>query len=365
MSNEEKSLQDNVDGAPTQLADMRPQIDQPLRVVIPTNAPERVSKTSQDAFIQSNAFSPAALSQTKKNLPELLSGTAGNGDNKNSNNRGEKENAKANTAISDFTVLAFSSKRSGKKDLEAMAYVSLGVIHDNQGDLLKAIANYKMYAELCEETGDTGGFACALNCLGVDYMLLANPPSDAGFVQDSTKERSAEAIEYLKQAIACHTKHQEIGPDAGGRFVAGTNLGLCLGMIGDIGSSAKCHQDSLRIAIKMQTLYGQSISVGNLGKLALIKNDMTTARTCFEQYLQLVQALLDSEAEVNAWKILAHVCEREENYSQALENLEQASRIAGKFKYMNELRRINCLIGIAKGMLTFDEEADALMTKIA
>jgi hypothetical protein len=41
--------------------------------------------------------------------------------------------------------------------------------------------------------------------------------------------------------------------------------GLCFGIIGDIIQSAKYHQDALRVAIKMQTLYGQSIAVGNLG----------------------------------------------------------------------------------------------------
>ncbi len=51
----------------------------------------------------------------------------------------------------------------------------------------------------------------------------------------------------------------------------------------------------------MQTLYGQSIAVGNLGMLAMIKGDFVTSRTCFEQHLQLVQTLIDPESEVNAW----------------------------------------------------------------
>ena len=80
----------------------------------------------------------------------------------------------------------------------------------------------------------------------------------------------------------------------------------------------------------MQTLYGQSIAVGNLGNLALLKHDHTTARTCFEQHLQLVQALLDPEAEVNAWVMLAKLCNSEENFLDALENLEQARKIAAR-----------------------------------
>ena len=113
------------------------------------------------------------------------------------------------TAISDFAMLAFSSKRSGKKDIEAMAYVSLGVIHDNQNNFLKAIENYQLYADLCEEMGDSAGVACAYNCLGVNYLLLANPPSDCGFVGDNVHANrfSDEAQEYLNLAAQCHRKH--------------------------------------------------------------------------------------------------------------------------------------------------------------
>tara|TARA_B110000090_G_C13296859_1_gene414196 strand:- start:506 stop:700 length:195 start_codon:yes stop_codon:yes gene_type:complete len=56
-------------------------------------------------------------------------------------------------------------------------------------------------------------------------------------------------------AAQSHRKHLDIGPDAGGRFVANTNLGITMGMRGEVGSAAKCHQDALRTAIKMQTLY--------------------------------------------------------------------------------------------------------------
>ena len=85
------------------------------------------------------------------------------------------------------------------------------------------------------------GNACGYNCLGVNYMLLASPPSDAGVVQGTLRD-SALATEYLNKATQCHARHLEIGPDAGGRFVANTNLGLCLCMLGDVSSSAKKHQ---------------------------------------------------------------------------------------------------------------------------
>ena len=78
-------------------------------------------------------------------------------------------------------------------------------------------------------------------------------------------------------------------------------------MLNDYILSAKHHQDALRIAIKMQTLYGQSISVGNLGLIAMKKLDYITAKTCFQQHVSLVQALGDDEAEVNAWIMVSYV----------------------------------------------------------
>ena len=140
---------------PTQLADSRPQLDQPLRVTIPVNAPMRAIRASQDEYIQKNAFSPMALSATKSALPELLGVGKGNseeskGGSAKGGDNGSAAVAGTQTAIADFSTLAFSSKRSGKKDKEAIAYVSLGVIYDNQGNQQKAIENYQLYADLSD-----------------------------------------------------------------------------------------------------------------------------------------------------------------------------------------------------------------------
>jgi hypothetical protein len=191
-------------------------------------------------------------------------------------------------------------------------------------------------------------------------MLMVCPPTDAGLLQSGIK-LTGTSVEDLNHAISYHFRHLEIGPDDGGRFVADSNLGLCFGMIGDIVQSAKHQQDALRTTIKMQTLYGQSIAVGNLGMLAVMKNDIPTARTCFEQHLQLVQTLSDAEAEVCAWKALAHVCSVESKHGEALEYLEQARNIAHKNHFTNELRTIHCLIGVARGMLDFNSYSDMII----
>jgi len=370
----------------TQLADTRPYLDTPLRVAIPVNVPERRLLAARDAIIYENLFSPMAIA-TSSRQGKLLSqatvtfhedllhldeafqyqvkSTVGVDVAKTKHASGDTDAALKNT-LRDFTVLAHSSKRAGKKDVEATAYASLGVVYDNEGEHLIANEFYLKYLTICEELNDAMGVAAACNCIGVNFMLLVNTNGETSMAlaellanaeNTSSKQKT---IDYIQKAVAFHSRHLEVGPDSGGKLVSHCNLGLCLAWLGDINQAAKHHQDALRLAIKMQTLYGQSIAVGNLGQLALGKRDFATARTCFDQHLQLIQALMDAEAEINAYKLLAELCNAQENYAEALQHLEQARIIAQREGSLNELRRIHCLIGVARGTMDFADYADSL-----
>lgn len=342
----------------TQLAESRPQLDSPLRVGIPINAPERAPKAKSDELIRANTFSPQAFAVSKKNQLNLIK--FGKSLIEESTASGKSTNpghdALAQTSIQDFTVLALSSKRADKKEVEATAYASLGVIYDDQSNYKLSIENYQLYLQICEDINDTIGIACACNCIGVDYMILANPAGSIFSIQLNDN-----SVEHLNNALSYHARHLEIGPDPGAQFVANTNMGLCLAMLGNINQAAKHHQDALRVAIKMQTLYGQSIAVGNLGMLAVIRNDYSTAKTCFDQHLQLVQALADYEAEINAWKLLANLYKLNDNHIDALDALGHARTIAEREGYLNDLRRINCLIGVTQGTLDFFNFSSSLL----
>jgi len=327
------------------------------------NTPQRDVRPSVEKLVRESTFSPSAFQLNKSNLRETNSAGESASPKAIENEKklpvvNMQHDAQMKTAIKDFSVLAYSSKRAEKKDQEAIGYVSLGVIHDNQCNYQSAIENYKLYLQLCEQQGDVVGSACACNCIGVDFMLMACPQTESGIVKSVVF--NSVNIEYINIAIEYHNQHLAIGPDDGGRFVANINIGLCLAMAGNLTLAVKHYQDALRIAIKMQTLYGQSIAVGNLGNLALIKNDALTGKTCFEQHLQLVQALGDSEAEVNAWKVLSQIKFDEDDISGSIDCLEQSKKIALKEQYFNELRRVHCHIGLAKGNLEFEEYAQVI-----
>lgn len=113
-------------------------------------------------------------------------------------------------------------------------------------------------------------------------MLLACNESDEGFINGF--KPTDETVEYLNNSLEFHQKHLNIA-DQGGKFVANINIGLCSGAKNEYAQAGKHYQNALRIAIKMQTLFGQSIAVGNLGMLAITKGDFSTARTCLEQVI--------------------------------------------------------------------------------
>lgn len=50
---------------------------------------------------------------------------------------------------------------------------------------------------------------------------------------------------------------------------------------------------------------------------------------------------------------LASLSTAQDNHMEALESYEQARRIAEREGHHNELRRINCLIGVSKGTMEF------------
>jgi tetratricopeptide (TPR) repeat protein len=143
--------------------------------------------------------------------------------------------------------------------------------------------------EICKQIEDVHGEAVACNCLGVDHMLLAWTPSDEGFIGGF--KPSPENFANIDKAITYHQQHVNIA-DQGGKFVAHINLGLCFGVKGEHTIAAKHYQNALRIAIKMQTLFGQSLAVGNLGMLAFTKGDYQTSRTCFEQVCWLMSSFI-------------------------------------------------------------------------
>lgn len=52
--------------------------------------------------------------------------------------------------MSDYHMLAFSSQRSGRHEMEGLAYYSAGVTMDSMGQYPKALESYKKFLVVCK-----------------------------------------------------------------------------------------------------------------------------------------------------------------------------------------------------------------------
>jgi tetratricopeptide (TPR) repeat protein len=351
----------------TQLSEQFPQIDTPLRVDPPPNlkSPDRVETLSRDQQIRDSTFSPKAyqammgqsqqVQQTKQELSQPMNPKEGgrlvkveSSLKSFSNNQGPSK-----TAVSDYSLLAFSSQRSGKIQMEGQAYLAMSITLDNMQQHAKAIDSYLKFLSVCKKIGDITVEALAYNCLGVDYMLLACPPSEPSRFEGDT-ELTESARELLQKAVHYHKSHLEIA-DEGGQFVANSNLGLCFGLLGDFPEATNHHQEALRVAIRLKSFSGQGIAVGNLGLLAMRQEDYPTARACIEQYVHLVHSLKDIAAETTAWMLLGELGNLQGDYKTAVESYENAAQIAELHGHIGLLKRINCNIGVARGNMALGD----------
>ncbi|CAM9906495.1 unnamed protein product [Pylaiella littoralis] len=296
-------------------------VDTPLRVEPPPsfNAPVRPVDQTQEQQIKASAFSPAAFTMRKYEVPAhgLLGSKNSAGGSSTASLvgsirqrqeptvRGHSANqASYRTAMSDYHMLAFSSQRSGRHEMEGLAYYSAGVTMDSMGQYPKALENYKKFLAVCKELKDPFIEGVCHNCIGVDYMLMACPPGSS--MQESVTELPARAISLLEKALEHHEEHLK-GADDAGSGVAHSNIGLCHGLVGDYPRAAKHHQEALRVALRVQSASAQSVAVGNLGTLAMRQGDDQTSQACLEQHLQLVQQLGDWQGEINAWSKMAQL----------------------------------------------------------
>ena len=71
---------------------------------------------------------------------------------------------------------------------------------------------------------------------------------------------------FYDDGIEYHTKHKDIA-DVAGKFLAHINLGIIYNGKEDYEKASINHQFALRYAAQMSSVAGQSVAIGNLGKV--------------------------------------------------------------------------------------------------
>ena len=254
----------------------------------------------------------------------------------------------AQKRLKDYNILAFACKRAGKSRDEGRAYYSTGVLFDNLGKYKQAIEQYKRFLQVCKAIGDVHGEALSYNCIGVDYMKLGETDSS----------------DHYKEAIDFHNKHKEIA-DVAGKFLAHINLGIIFNNIGDHEKATINHHFALRYAVQMSSVAGQSVAIGNLGKVGGKNSTMLNQdkmQMFVERYLELSNELKYRKGESGAYLQLGELLTQKGDYDTSTKHFYRAMKIAEETGdgEMKEQAKVN--FGMANASMKWTNHVSTILS---
>lgn len=256
----------------------------------------------------------------------------------------------AQKRLKDYDILAFACKRAGKSRDEGRAYYSTGVLYDNLGKFKMAIDQYKRFLQVCKAIGDVHGEALAYNCIGVDYMKLGE--------QDQS---------LYNDAIEFHTRHKEVA-DVAGKFLAHINLGIIYNAKGDFEKSSINHQFALRYAIQMSSVAGQSVAIGNLGKVGgnqvYAQMNQDKLKMFVERYLELSSELKYRKGESGAFMQLGELLTQQKDYDTGTKHFYRAMKIAEETEDtdLHEAAKVN--FGMANASAKWNDHITSIIKNV-
>ena len=174
------------------------------------------------------------------------------------------------------------------------------MLYDNIKKHRKAVDYYLKFLQVCKSINDSHGEALAYNCIGVDYQLLG----------EADPELTKKAIEY-------HSLHENLA-DINGKFLASINLGLCYDRLGDNKNSIFHFQNGLKYSIQMSNISGQSVAMGNIGKIGTkdLSDNKDKMKIFVEKYLKLSSELKDERAEMEGCLKLGMISSTKKNFEE-------------------------------------------------
>lgn len=251
--------------------------------------------------------------------------------------------------VADLKILADSASRAGQMHQAAQAYHKMGVILDNASQFKEAVHMYKQFLALCISSKNQQGETLAYNCLGIDFFKLKNYD---------------ESIQY-------HNKHLELA-DHTGRLVAHTNLGIVFQAMGLNEHAAIHHQHAIEYANRLGSKDAQCFAVGNLGVAAFQQGDLQTSRICMQYHLNMARrqkgkdksnftTLANNSVDNDAHHQLGQVSAADGRLEEASSHFARSVEISRQMKDQASEERSCVMLGVAQGMLNFDQHREALL----
>ncbi|MBL4657816.1 MAG: tetratricopeptide repeat protein, partial [Flavobacteriales bacterium] len=164
----------------------------------------------------------------------------------------------------------------------AEALNNIGYIHDDQGDIPKALEFYHKSLKIQEELGGSpdpstaragkSGIALSLNNIGLIYKEQGDIPK---------------ALEFYHKSLKIH---EEIG-EKSGMAMSLNNIGGIYGSQGDISKALEFYHKSLKIYEEIGKKSGIASSLNNIGVIYKSQGDIPNALECYHKSLKILEEI--------------------------------------------------------------------------
>jgi hypothetical protein len=106
--------------------------------------------------------------------------------------------------------------------------------------------------------------------------------------------------------------------DVNGKFLASINLGLCFDRLADNKNSIYHFQNALKHSIQMSNITGQSVAMGNIGKIGTrdLSENKDKMKIFVEKYLQLSSEMRDEKGEMEGCLKLGMISSTKKNFEE-------------------------------------------------
>lgn len=199
----------------------------------------------------------------------------------------------------------------------AAAHLSLGNLHQRQGQDEQAIKHAARAVALCQRSGWLDGLSSALNNLGIVYL-------DLGHLH--------QAAEHLTHALAVNRETRSVA----GQAVRHTNLGTVMLELGRLHEAVDHHTRALALSRRIGARASQCVELANLGGALHALGRLDEALDRLSRAAPLSREVGDRAAEADILRMLAEVHRDAGRHAQALDVARAAvavTREIGDRKY--------------------------------
>uniref|UniRef100_A0A8C2LEH5 Tetratricopeptide repeat protein 29 n=1 Tax=Cricetulus griseus TaxID=10029 RepID=A0A8C2LEH5_CRIGR len=248
-----------------------------------------------------------------------------------------------------FNIAKLIKADGGKKEAEAQAH--MGLLFEEEGELLEAAQHYEAFHELTQGRiwkNETGQFLNLLACESLvrTYKLLS--------------DRMLENKEY-KQAIKILIKASEIAKEGSDRNMEG-EAALCLGSAHLAAGEYETALRVLRRYSEIATSMGDDLNLGRayeaIAKVLQSQGKMTEAIGYLEKAVKIARNNFQSLDVIRACTMLGDIYNEKGQYSEASEYFQQAFSASVELMKMALMDETKVHYGIARAhqmMLTMTD----------